>query len=145
MTTRKMRVELSDNDGNRYTIAFEGQMTRDKVLRILDLVDLLGGIPNESQGTNNINQIHTNTFSRFEKVYMVVQKNFPIIWFTSKDIQTIYEHELKEPISLSTASTYLTRMTKKSLLIRTGTGNSVKYKVAPNSLQTVIKQQTKNK
>jgi hypothetical protein len=145
MPTRKMRVELSDNDGNRYTVAFEGQMTRDKVLRILDLVDLLGGIPNDAQGVNNVDQVHPNPLSRFEKVYTVVQKNFPLIWFTSKDIQTIYEHELKEPISLSTTSTYLTRMTKKSLLIRTGTGNSVKYKIAPNSLQTVIKQQTQNK
>ena len=30
MPARKMRVELFDNEGNRYTIAFEGQVTRDK-------------------------------------------------------------------------------------------------------------------
>ena len=141
MPTRKMRVELSDNDGNRYTVAFEGQMTRDKVLRILDLVDLLGGIPNENQTQNSSNKTITDTFSRFEKVYMTIQKNFPIIWFTSKDAQIIYEQELKEPINLSTVSTYLTRMAKKGLLIRTGVGNSVKYKVTPNSLQAAIKQQ----
>jgi len=141
MPTRKMRVELSDNDGNRYTVAFEGQMTRDKVLRILDLVDLLGGIPNENQTQNSSNKTIADTFSRFEKVYMTIQKNFPIIWFTSKDAQIIYEQELKEPINLSTVSTYLTRMAKKGLLIRTGVGNSVKYKVTPNSLQAAIKQQ----
>jgi hypothetical protein len=140
MSNRKIRVELSDNDGNRYTVAFEGQMTRDKVLRILDLVDLLGGTQNESIPQNNANKTVSNSFSRFEKVYMIIQKNFPIIWFTSKDTQTIYEQEQKESITLSTASTYLTRMTKKGLLMRTGTGNNVKYKVTPNSLQTVIKQ-----
>ena len=47
MPARKMRVELFDNDGNRYTIAFEGQVTRDKALRLLDLVELLGGVPTE--------------------------------------------------------------------------------------------------
>ena len=47
MPARKMRVELFDSDGNRYTIAFEGQVTRDKALRLLDLVELLGGTPGE--------------------------------------------------------------------------------------------------
>ena len=47
MPARKMRVELFDSDGNRYTIAFEGQVTRDKALRLLDLVELLGGAPGE--------------------------------------------------------------------------------------------------
>ncbi len=47
MPARKIRVELFDSDGNRYTIAFEGQVTRDKALRLLDLVELLGGAPNE--------------------------------------------------------------------------------------------------
>ena len=47
MPARKIRVELFDSDGNRYTIAFEGQVTRDKALRLLDLVELLGGAPGE--------------------------------------------------------------------------------------------------
>ena len=47
MPARKIRVELFDSDGNRYTIAFEGQVTRDKALRLLDLVELLGGAPSE--------------------------------------------------------------------------------------------------
>ena len=38
MPARKMRVELFDNEGNRYTIAFEGQITREKAIRLLDLV-----------------------------------------------------------------------------------------------------------
>ena len=52
-------------------------------------------------------------FSRLEKVQLVIQKNFPLIWFSSKDFQSIYEQELKEPISLSTVSTYLSRMATK--------------------------------
>ena len=48
MPARKMRVELFDSEGNRYTIAFEGQITRDKAVRLLDLVELLGGMPGEN-------------------------------------------------------------------------------------------------
>ena len=73
-----MRVELFDSDGNRYTIAFEGQVTRDKALRLLDLVELLGGTSGESP-TISANQAlpHNRSLSRFEKVQLVIQKNFP--------------------------------------------------------------------
>jgi predicted transcriptional regulator len=80
--------------------------------------------------------------SRFEKVQLVIQKNFPLIWFSSKDIQSVYEQELKEPVSLSTISTYLSRMTAKGLLLRTGGPNSLKYKTAPN-ISPAIKQRIK--
>ena len=141
MPARKMRVELFDSDGNRYTIAFEGQITRDKALRLLDLVELLGGMPGDGQAAGSPPAVSNKALSRFEKVQLVIQKSFPLIWFSSKDIQSIYEQELKDPISISTVSTYLSRMTTKGLLLRTGGPNSLKYKAAPNLPQTTIKQQ----
>jgi hypothetical protein len=139
---RKIRVELFDSDGNRYTIAFEGQVTRDKALRLLDLVELLGGVPGEGPSVNASPAMPNRVLSRFEKVQLVIQKNFPLIWFSSKDIQSVYEQELKEPVSLSTISTYLSRMTAKGLLLRTGGPNSLKYKTAPN-ISPAIKQRIK--
>jgi hypothetical protein len=137
-----MRVELFDSDGNRYTIAFEGQVTRDKALRLLDLVELLGGTQGEAPTVSSAPAMQNRSLSRFEKVQLVIQKNFPLIWFTSKDIQSVYEQELKEPVSLSTISTYLSRMATKGMLMRTGTSNNLKYKTAPNIPQ-VIKQHIK--
>jgi len=143
MPARKMRVELFDNEGNRYTIAFEGQVTRDKALRLLDLVELLGGMPGESALSNTGNVLTGNKLSRFEKVSLVIQKNFPLVWFSSKDIQAMYEEEIKEPIGLSTISTYLARMTNRGLLLRAGQSNKLKYKVAPNISHATIKQEIK--
>jgi len=140
---RKMRVELFDSDGNRYTIAFEGQVTRDKALRLLDLVELLGGAPGENPITTSSTPIANRSLSRFEKVQLVIQKNYPLIWFSSKEIQLTYEQELKEPVALSTISTYLSRMAVKGLLMRTGGQNSLKYKTAPNIPQEILKQRTK--
>ena len=142
MPARKIRVELFDSDGNRYTIAFEGQVTRDKALRLLDLVELLGGAPGESPNISAGNTLPNKVLSRFEKVQLVIQKNFPLIWFSSKDIQSIYEQELKEPVSLSTVSTYLSRMSVKGMLLRTGGPNNLKYKTAPN-ISPAIKQRLK--
>ena len=139
-----MRVELFDSDGNRYTIAFEGQVTRDKAIRLLDLVELLGGAP--SEGPTGISEgvsLHSSVLSRFEKVHLVVQKSFPLIWFSSRDIQSVYEQELKEPVSLSTVSTYLSRMAVRGLLLRTGGSNNLKYKTAPNIPQATLRQRIK--
>jgi len=143
MPTRKMRVELFDSEGNRYTVAFEGQITRDKAMRLLDLVELLGGMPGgaQSSGTGNVSMV--NTSSRLEKVRSVVQKSFPLVWFSSKDIQSVYEQELKEPISLSTVSTYLSRLATRGLLLRMGAANSLKYKISTSTPQAVIKQKLK--
>jgi len=142
MPARKMRVELFDSDGNRYTIAFEGQVTRDKALRLLDLVELLGGAPGEGPTVGAGASLQNRMLSRFEKVQLVIQKSFPLIWFSSKDIQSVYEQELKEPVSLSTVSTYLSRMTSKGILLRTGGSNNLKYKTA-NISQATIKQRIK--
>ena len=143
MPARKMRVELQDGEGNRYTIAFEGQITRDKALRLLDLVELLGGVPSEGTTLNSAASSTNRALSRFEKVHLVIQKSFPLIWFSSKDIQSVYEQELKEPVSLSTVSTYLSRMTTKGILFRTGTANNLKYRTASNIAQATIKQTIK--
>lgn len=141
MPARKMRVELFDNEGNRYTVAFEGQVTRDKALRLLDLVELLGGMPGENQPTSTtVSTPVVGKVSRFEKVRSVVQKSFPIVWFSSKDVQSVYEQDLKEPVSLSTVSTYLARMANKGFLLRSGSSNNLKYKVATTSPQAIIKQ-----
>jgi len=143
MPARKMRVELFDSDGNRYTIAFEGQVTRDKAIRLLDLVELLGGAPSEGPTINSNNAIPNRALSRFDKVQSVIQKSFPLIWFSSKDIQSIYEQELREPVGLSTVSTYLSRMASRGMLLRTGGSNNLKYKTAPHIPQAAIKQRIK--
>lgn len=140
MPARKMRVELFDGEGNRYTVAFEGQVTREKALRLLDLVELLGGMPDgASSAVAGVSA--DKSFSRFEKVRSVIQKSFPIVWFSSRDIQSAYEQELKEPVSLSTVSTYLARMANRGLLLRAGESNNMKYKEAPQVVHATIKQQ----
>ncbi len=128
MPARKMRFEVFDNEGNKYSIAFEGNITRDKVLKILDMIELLGGVSSEI----NSSMLNISNFenSKYNKVLNVIQKYFPISWFSSKDIQETYENEFGEPISLSTVATYLARMANRGLLIKTGSQNRLRYKIA---------------
>ncbi len=124
MPTKKMRVEIF-NDGDRYTITFEGQVTRDKALRLLDLVELLGGMPTvNSESSRPISEI-----PKIEKVRLAAEKNFPVGWFSSTDLQSAYEKQFNEPIRLSTASTYLSRLADRGFFIKKGASNQLRYRI----------------
>ncbi len=124
MPPKKIRVEVFNN-GDRYTITFEGQVTRDKALRLLDLVELLGGISNvTSESNHSISQM-----LKIEKVRLAAKKNFPVGWFSSTDLQLAYEKQFNEPIRLSTVSTYLSRLTDRGFFIKKGGSNQIKYRI----------------
>jgi hypothetical protein len=134
MPVRKMRVEVFDGSGNRYTVSFEGQVTREKALRLLDLIELLGGMP----GVNPELSGTSSEVSKFEKVRLIVQKRFPIAWFSSRDVQSMYEQEFKEPIRLSTISTYLSRMAERGFLQKGGMSNRRHYKALTGASQHAL-------
>jgi hypothetical protein len=123
---RKIRVEVFDGSGNRYTVTFEGRVTREKAIQLLDIVELLGGIP-EEETPEWVNA--TSKRSKVDRVRQIVEKYFPITWFTSTDVQTTYEQEFKQPISLSTVSTYLSRMVDRRILAKSGASNRRRYRV----------------
>lgn len=124
MPTKKVRIEIFNN-GDRYTITFEGQVTRDKALRLLDLVELLGGIPTvDPESTHSASEI-----TKIEKVRLAAEKNFPVGWFSSKELQAAYEKQFNEPIRLSTASTYLSRLAERGFFIKKGASNQLRYRI----------------
>jgi hypothetical protein len=137
-----MRVEVFDEEGNRYTVSFEGQITREKALRLLDLVELLGGLPASGSNPGINREILEREFSKYDKVRIVVQKHFPLVWFNSRDIQIAYEQEFKEPIGLSTVATYLSRMAIKGILMKAGSSRTLKYKLTTSSPKAIIERQT---
>jgi hypothetical protein len=137
-----MRIELFDGEGNRYSISFEGQVTRDKALRLLDLVELLGGAPSSGGNPSDNPSTSAAELSKYEKVRATVHKHFPIVWFSSREVQSVYEQEVKEPITLSTVATYLARMATRGIVSKTGPSNNLKYKVALTIPQATVKQRT---
>jgi len=136
MPAKKMRVEVFDGGGNRYAITFEGQVTREKALRLLDIVELLGGIPSVNLGESQ----PISNQPKLEKVRMLVERNFPIVWFSSKDVLNLYEKELKEPISLSTVSTYLSRMAERGILSSSRASNKRRYRLIRQIAQDALNQ-----
>jgi len=139
MPARKMRIELFDNEGNKYAVSFEGRVTREKALHILDLVELLGGVPDGSDKRRF--GISTNEFTIYDKVRIIIQNHFPVGWFTSKEVQSFYEQQTKELISLSTVATYLSRMTDRGVLVKMRASKRLKYRMAQRVPFRPIKRQ----
>jgi len=124
MPAKKMRVEIF-NDGDRYTISFEGQVTRDKALRLLDLVELLGGMPT----VNADLQKSVSEMPKIQKVRLAAEKSYPVGWFSSKELQSEYEKQFNELIRLSTISTYLSRLSDRGFFLKQGASNQLRYRL----------------
>ena len=124
MPMHRVKVDVHDGEGNKLSITFQGKITRGKILQLLDFVELLGGIPN-----GDANEFSDpSTLSKFEKLKLLVGSKFPLGWFSSQDAMIAYEDTYDEPIGLSTVSTYLSRLTQKTVLQRGGTLAERKYR-----------------
>jgi len=128
-----MRVEVYDETGNRYTISLEGKVTRKNALRILDIVELLGGMPGVSSESQSAQEL-----SRIDKVRFVVGKNFPLVWFSAKDVQSAYEKQTNEPAGLSAVSTYLSRLSDRGILVKTRNSNKVLYRLISGDIKRLV-------
>ena len=109
---------MEDADGARYDIKLEGNVTREKVLKIFEMMDLMN-IEEENESTN-IDSVGS-------KIWHIIDKFFPMGKFTSTNILEKYEDEFNEPVKLSVISTYLSRFSTKGKVERTRTGREWTY------------------
>jgi hypothetical protein len=121
MAKKRIRIDMEDADGARYDIKLEGNVTRDKVLKIFEMMDLMN-IEEEGEKSTKMDSIGS-------KIWYIVDKFFPMGKFTSTNILEKYEDELNEPIKLSVISTYLSRFSSKGRVNRTRTGREWTYQI----------------
>jgi len=118
MTKKRIRIDMEDADGARYDIKLEGNVTREKILKIFELMDLMN--IEDQQEPINMDSIGS-------KIWHIVDKFFPTGKFTSTNILEKYEDEYNEPVKLSVISTYLSRFSTKGRVDRARTGREWTY------------------
>ena len=119
---KKVKVEFQDDNGAKYTLAVQGRVSRDKVLKILDLMELVEGNASVKQPEANV----STTFGRLQKI---IQDAYAGKEFSSADVARDYEEQQGERVSLSTVSTYLSRLSERGVLRRQKFGNSWVYRM----------------
>jgi len=120
MTKKRIRIDMEDSDGARYDIKLEGNVTKDKILKIFEMMDLMN--IEEEQKLTNMDSVGS-------KIWNIIDKFFSMGKFTSTNILEKYEDEYNEPIKLSIISTYLSRFATKGRVNRTRTGREWTYQI----------------
>jgi len=120
MTRKKIRIDLEDSEGAKYNFSLEGNVTRDKMLKIFEIMDLIN--IEESEESPQLDSIGS-------KIWYMVDKHYPLGKFTSSEILEKYEDEYGKPIKLSIISTYLARFATKGKMVRERQGREWTYQI----------------
>ncbi len=104
---------MEDGAGSKLSVSLEGNLTREKVLKLIDMVDSLGA--GEEEVPEPLKLPGGNTFG---KLFQLIDQKFYLGTFGSGDLLEAYEDEYAVPIRLSTVSTYLARLVERGLLGR---------------------------
>ena len=120
MPNRKIKIEFSDDEGSKYSISLEGKPSKDKLNKIMSVIEELD--------TASMNTETFNLDTTFNKTLKLIEDKYPLGSFTSNDVLESFEDEYNNPIKLSTVSTYLTRLLEKGHLKRERIGNTWVYK-----------------
>ncbi|MEM2923859.1 MAG: hypothetical protein QW560_05565 [Candidatus Nitrosocaldus sp.] len=121
MARKKVKIELEDSEGSKYSIVVEGNLTREKVLKVFEMMNLLDD-SNDKYDAQEPN-------SPGERIMHLIEEEFPYGEFTSSQVLGAYEDRYNEPIKLSMISTYLARFTSKGMLARSSkSGREWRYK-----------------
>ena len=119
MKQKRIRINLEDNEGAKFKFDIEGNVTKDKVLKLFELMDLMNI---EEEQAPNLDSVGG-------KIWYVIENSFPAGRFTSSLVLEKYEDEYNEPIKLSVISTYLARFSSRNKIERTRTGREWSYQV----------------
>jgi hypothetical protein len=117
---KRIKIEICDTNGEQITVALSGQTAKDKLLKILQIID------NE---TTVQTPTSTTTKTTKEKLLNVITEDLSKVWFTSKDLSLLFQERFHEPIKPSTISTYLTRLYSNGYLERKGNRACWQYRL----------------
>jgi hypothetical protein len=124
---RKFKIELEDAEGSKYNLSLEGNVSKEKIIKIVEFMDLLNI---ESNGNGEGETLARAPASVGDRIWSLVEGKFPYGGFTSTDILELYEDQYNEPIKLSIISTYLSRYSDRGRLARNRQGKEWVYKIA---------------
>lgn len=126
MAVKRIRIDFYDDAGCRHTISLEGPVTRDKIGRILDYAELMGGLPSERSPGGSPRYAHT----KLDRLRDLILHRLRDTTFSSDEVRSLYEEFYGEQIPLTTVATYLPRLVDRGLMRRSGSSGRWRYCVA---------------
>ncbi len=139
---RRIKIELEDEEGGKYNLSLEGNISKSKVMKVFELMDMLDA-RGKDKSPDPVNHEYRSPepykkdlASIGARIWDIVENQFTYNSFTSSDVLEIYEHEFKEQTQLSIISTYLSRYSDRKKLVRTKNGKEWVYKIPRRAAET---------
>jgi hypothetical protein len=152
---RKIKIEFEDAEGSKYNLSLDGDISKNKILKVYELMDSLNTLDggqfeensaSDAKGIGKAKGRSRESLSSVgSKIWYVVENKFPSSTFTSSDVQEMYEEEYKESMRLDAVATYLSRYFNKGKLIRNRKGGKEwVYKIVPTTKTTALAKNNKS-
>jgi hypothetical protein len=119
---KRVKIELEDEDGTKYTLALEGKVSREKLMKAVDMLEVMD-VPLEHHIMKPPDE---GTF--YGKIMTLMETSFSAGDFSSADVAREFEERYSLPVRLGTVSTYLARLSEKGFIQRERFGNSWVYR-----------------
>lgn len=107
MSNKIVKVEFDDDSGSKYTLKISGALSREKIMKLVDLYELM-----------NIDHKEAKALTIYDKIKSLIEHQFNLKYFSSKDVVVAYEDKYKNSIKLSIISTYLRRLSDDNVISR---------------------------
>jgi hypothetical protein len=117
----KIKIEFSDDSGTKYAFNIQGT-SKENIAKLLDFAQSVSS--HNKQGSQD-GPVDTN----FAKLYNLLESKFRFGSFTSSDVLEAYQADFAVPTTLSIISTYLSRLARRGLLLRSKHGSGWIYKL----------------
>ena len=119
MKQKRIRIDVHDKDGAKYDFKIEGNITKEKALKIFELMDLINIEEDQAPNLDSVGG----------KIWNIIENSFPTGRFTSSTVLEEYEDEYNKPIKLSVVSTYLARFASRNRIERARVGREWSYQI----------------
>jgi len=138
---KRIKIELEDAEGGKYNLSLEGNLSNDKIQKVLQLVESLNISKDDLDNNIQIPMEQNKSLQKYDiglnpsnnsigsKIWALIENNFAFSSFTSSNVAESYEESYGEQLQLSLISTYLSRYFEKQKLVRSKRGKEWIYKL----------------
>ena len=138
---KRIKIELEDAEGGKYNLSLEGNLSKDKIQKVLQLVETLNISKDDLDNNIQLPMEQNNSLQKYDlgpnlpnnsigsKIWSLIENNFAFSSFTSSNVAESYEESYGEQLQLSLISTYLSRYFEKQKLVRSKRGKEWIYKL----------------
>jgi hypothetical protein len=123
---KKIKLEFFDRTGVKHSIAIEGELTTDKVNKLLEYAEIVAG----SNSQSSIPLAAQD--SKMTRLLDVINTRLVGRRFDSREVWQAYRDNWGDEFSLGAISTYLSRLVDRGTLEREGSPAHWSYRLRPS-------------